>query len=61
MTRKMRQTNILEPDPKVVEQYQHLNVANFKSTTLADITYIPTGEGWLYLAAVLDMATLDHT
>ena len=22
---------------------------------LADITYIPTGEGWLYLAAILDM------
>lgn len=24
---------------------------------LADITYIPTGAGWLYLAAVLDLAT----
>jgi putative transposase len=24
---------------------------------LADITYIPTGDGWLYLAAVLDLAT----
>lgn len=24
---------------------------------LADITYIPTGEGWLYLAAVMDMCT----
>ena len=24
---------------------------------LADITYIPPGEGWLYLAAVLDLAT----
>jgi putative transposase len=24
---------------------------------LADITYRPTGEGWLYLAAVLDLAT----
>ncbi len=24
---------------------------------LADITYIPTAEGWLYLAAVLDLAT----
>jgi putative transposase len=22
---------------------------------LADITYIPTGEGWLYLAAVMDL------
>ena len=25
---------------------------------LADLTYIPTGEGWLYLAAILDMHTL---
>lgn len=24
---------------------------------LADITYLPTGEGWLYLAALLDLAT----
>lgn len=24
---------------------------------LADLTYIPTGEGWLYLAAILDMHT----
>jgi transposase InsO family protein len=24
---------------------------------LADITYLPTAEGWLYLAAVLDLAT----
>ena len=24
---------------------------------LTDITYVPTGEGWLYLAAVLDVAT----
>ena len=24
---------------------------------LADITYLPTGEGWLYLAAVLDLVT----
>jgi transposase InsO family protein len=24
---------------------------------LADLTYIPTGEGWLYLAAILDVHT----
>lgn len=24
---------------------------------LADITYIPTGDGWLYLAAIMDLAT----
>jgi transposase InsO family protein len=23
----------------------------------ADITYVPTGEGWLYLAVVLDLCT----
>jgi transposase InsO family protein len=26
-------------------------------TWAADITYIPTGEGWLYLAVILDLAT----
>jgi putative transposase len=26
---------------------------------LADISYIPTGEGWLYLAAVKDLATME--
>ena len=26
---------------------------------LADISYVPTGEGWLYLAAVRDMATRE--
>ena len=26
---------------------------------LADISYIPTGEGWLYLAAIEDLATLS--
>jgi transposase InsO family protein len=35
---------------------------NFRSCApnqiwLADLTYIPTGEGWLYLAGVLDMHT----
>ena len=37
---------------------------NFKITgpdtvRLADISYIPTGEGWLYLAAVKDLATME--
>jgi hypothetical protein len=27
---------------------------------LADTSYIPTGEGWLYLAAIKDMATCDR-
>ncbi len=26
---------------------------------LADISYIPTGEGWLYLAAVKDLGTME--
>jgi len=26
---------------------------------LADLTYLPTGEGWLYLAAIKDMATRE--
>ena len=26
---------------------------------LADISYIPTDEGWLYLAAVKDLATME--
>ena len=37
---------------------------NFKAATpdavwLADISYIPTDEGWLYLAAVKDLATME--
>src|SRR3546814_1752382 len=40
----------------------NLLAQNFVATApnriwLADITYIATGEGWLYLAAVLDFAT----
>src|SRR3546814_16453816 len=40
----------------------NLLAQNFVATApnriwLADITYIATGEGWLYLAAVLDLAT----
>lgn len=38
---------------------------NFTTTApnqvwLADFTYIPTGEGWLYLAGVLDMHTREQ-
>jgi putative transposase len=38
----------------------NLLLRNFEAETpdrkwLADITYIPTGEGWLYLAAILDL------
>jgi transposase InsO family protein len=36
---------------------QLFSAARPNTVWLADITYLPTGEGWLYLAAVLDLAT----
>ena len=36
---------------------QEFVAAALNRVWLADITYIATGEGWLYLAAVLDLAT----
>jgi transposase InsO family protein len=36
---------------------QQFSAAMPNTVWLADITYLPTGEGWLYLAAVLDLAT----
>lgn len=36
---------------------QHFAATAPNQVWLADITYVPTGEGWLYLAAVLDLAT----
>ncbi len=36
---------------------QQFSAALPNTVWLADITYLPTGEGWLYLAAVLDLAT----
>ena len=41
--------------PNVLAQRFVANAPN--RIWLADITYIATGEGWLYLAAVLDLAT----
>jgi putative transposase len=41
--------------PNLLQQTFTASVPN--RVWLADITYIPTGEGWLYLAAVLDLAT----
>lgn len=41
--------------PNLLKQDFSTSVQN--QTWLADITYIATGEGWLYLAAVLDLAT----
>ena len=36
---------------------QQFSAAMPNTIWLADITYLPTGEGWLYLAVVLDLAT----
>jgi transposase InsO family protein len=36
---------------------QQFSAALPNTVWLADITYLPTGEGWLYLAAVLNLAT----
>lgn len=41
--------------PNLLKQDFSASVPN--RTWLADITYIATGEGWLYLAAVLNLAT----
>ena len=41
--------------PNLLEQRFSASAPN--QVWLADITYVPTGEGWLYLATVLDLAT----
>jgi putative transposase len=41
--------------PNLLEQ--HFVAAAPNQVWLADITYVPTREGWLYLAMVLDLAT----
>jgi putative transposase len=41
--------------PNLLEQYFEAERPN--SIWIADVTYIPTEEGWLYLAAVMDLCT----
>jgi putative transposase len=36
---------------------RHFEVGTLNKVWVADITYIPTDEGWLYLAAVMDLAS----
>ena len=38
---------------------RHFEAAAPDTVWLADITYIPTDEGWLYLAAMKDVATME--
>jgi transposase InsO family protein len=56
--------------PRTTDSRHNLGIApnllkrNFSATApnrvwLADISYVPTDEGWLYLAAVKDMATME--
>jgi len=43
--------------PNLLEQKFETTKPN--TTWLADITYVATGEGWLYVAAIKDMATRE--
>lgn len=43
--------------PNLLEQ--KFSAAHPDTVWLADISYIPTNEGWLYLAAVKDLATME--
>jgi len=47
----------LKPSPNLLEQKFHCQTPN--TVWLADITYIDTDEGWLYLAGIKDMATRE--
>ncbi|BBA99049.1 putative transposase [Actinacidiphila reveromycinica] len=62
ITRRRRQRTTI-PDPKaairpdlVLRDFQP-NPAGADTLWCGDITYIPTDEGWLYLATVIDIAT----
>jgi putative transposase len=55
-----RTTDSAHGDPVAPNLLEQDFVADRPDTTwLADISYIPTGEGWLYLAAIKDMATRE--
>ncbi len=47
----------LTPSPNLLQRAFHCTTPN--TVWLADITYVETDEGWLYLAAVKDMATRE--
>jgi len=44
--------------PNLLERrFSPLEIEGLNSVWAADITYIPTGQGWLYLAVVIDLAS----
>lgn len=47
----------LKPSPNLLEQKFDCDIPN--RIWLADITYVDTNEGWLYVAAIKDMATRE--
>ncbi|MEM8554800.1 MAG: IS3 family transposase [Pseudomonadota bacterium] len=47
----------LKPSPNLLEQQFNCTVPS--RVWLADITYVDTDEGWLYVAAIKDMATRE--
>lgn len=47
----------MRPSPNLLEQQFHCDTPN--TVWLADITYVGTGQGWLYVAAIKDMATRE--
>jgi transposase InsO family protein len=54
--RRVRTTDSRHPLPIAARDF---TAAAPNRVWLADITYIPTDEGWLYLAAIQDMATRE--
>jgi putative transposase len=55
-----RTTNSRHDQPVVPNLLDRNFTADRPDTVwLADISYVPTGEGWLYLAAIKDMATRE--
>jgi len=50
-----RKASDLPPAPDLVKR--HFSASRPDELWVADITYIPTWEGWLYLAAIIDVCT----
>jgi transposase InsO family protein len=53
--RVREEKQLLAAAPNLLDQYFEADRPN--SIWMADLTYIPTREGWLYLAAVMDLCT----